>query len=294
MPNTLLTASVVARAALATLYENTVMLPLCARDYESEFVPGVGATVNVRKPAVFTAEEWNGTSINVQNATETSVPVVLDQHFDVSFAVTSIERTLKIVDFAEQFLNPALEAHAQGIDKAIIAAATAGFGGTSVGGDADPTEPWNDPKVLTDARTVLSENAVPLSDRYAVVGPRMAGEWTKSDWWGRFDQSGSTAALEEASMGPRKAGFTPYESQNITTNVGLAFHRSGLAFVSRPLALPTGAADKAIMSYKGVGLRVVFDYDMQKKQDICSIDVLYGIKVMDAARGLIIDGSASS
>lgn len=294
MANTLLTSSVVARAALATLYENTVMLPLCWRDFETEFVPGRGTTISVRKPAVFEAEDWNGTTINIQNATETSVPIVLNKHKDVSFAVTSVERTLKIEDFAAQFLVPALEAHAQAIDKDIIATATAGFAANSVGAPTDLSDPWNDPKVLTDARTLLSENAVPLSDRYAVVGPRMAGAWTKSDWWGRFDQSGSTAALEEASMGPRKAGFTPYESQNITTNVGIAFHRTGLAFASRPLALPSGAADASINSYKGVGLRVVFDYDMQKKQDVCSIDILYGIKVMDAARGCVIDGSSSS
>lgn len=293
MANTFITSSVVAQAALAHLYNNTVMLPLTWRDFENEFVPGAGATINIRKPGVFTAGAYNGSTITVQNMTETSTTLVLNKHMDVSFRVTSLDLTLSIKDFSEQLLQPALEAHAQGIDDAIIAALDAGGLG-SVGGAGDLGESWNDPRVLIDARTYLSERAVPLTDRYAVVGPRMAGEWLKDDHWQRVDASGDAEALRNASMGLRKAGFEPVESQNITTNAGYAFHKTAVAFASRPLALPKGAADASIMNYKGVGLRVVFGYDMQLKSDVCSIDVLYGVKVLDSARAVMIDGTASS
>lgn len=293
MANTFINATAVAQAALAHLYNNTVLLPLTWRDFEKEFVPGRGATINIRKPATFTAAAYNGSTITIQNATETSVPMTLDKHMDVSFAVTSADMTLKIEDFSAQLLAPALEAHAQKIDKDIIGALDAGGLG-SVGGSGDLSEPWYDPKVLIDARTYLSERAVPLTDRYAVAGPRMAGEWLKSDQWMRVDASGDSEALRNASMGLRKAGFEPVESQNITTNAGYAFHKTAIAFASRPLALPRGAADAAILDYKGVGLRVVFGYDMQLKSDVCSVDVLYGVKVLDAARAVMIDGTSSS
>ena len=39
---------------------------------------------------------------------------------------------------------------------------------------------------------------------------------------------------------------------------------------------------------------MVYDYNMNLKSDVISVDVLYGIKVMDTVRGVIIDGSASS
>lgn len=59
MANTLLTADIIARAALANLYETTVMAPLVHRDYEPEFANRVGDTITVRKPATFTAEEYS-------------------------------------------------------------------------------------------------------------------------------------------------------------------------------------------------------------------------------------------
>lgn len=293
MTNTFINSSVVARAALMHLYNSTVFLPLMWRDFEPEFVPGVGATVTIRKPATFTAEAYNGTTINKQAATEQSTSIVLDKWYDVSFAVTAKERALNIVDFSEQLLAPALEAHAQSIDDNIIKALDAAGLGT-VGGVTDGGSPWNDPKVLVDARTYLSERAVPLTDRRVVVGPRMSGEWLKDDNWQRVDASGDTRALAEASMGTRKSGFDPYESNNITTNAGYAFHKTAVAFASRPLPLPMSNQDASINNYKGVGLRVVFDYDMAAKSDICSIDILYGIKVLDTARAVMIDGTASS
>jgi hypothetical protein len=54
-----------------------------------------------------------------------------------------------------------------------------------------------------------------------------------------------------------------------------------MALVTRPLALPQGAAKCAIMNYDGLGLRVVFGYDMNKKVDTISIDMLCGVKLLD-------------
>ena len=54
MPNTFLTPSIIARAALATLYENTIMAALVYRDYENEF-QSVGDTITIRKPTTFVA-----------------------------------------------------------------------------------------------------------------------------------------------------------------------------------------------------------------------------------------------
>src|SRR5262245_18045058 len=100
MPNTFLTPTVIARAALATLYETTVMAQLVNHDYEEEFAARIGDTVNVRKPAVFQANAYvRDDGMQIQNALETSIPVRLNHFADVSFAVTTEELTLKIVDF---------------------------------------------------------------------------------------------------------------------------------------------------------------------------------------------------
>lgn len=290
MANTILTSSVVARAALATLYRNTVMLPLTYRDYEPEFQPGRGATVTIRKPATFTAEEYNGSTITIQNATEVGIPVVMNHHADTSFRVTSRERTLNIIDFNEQFLMPAMESIAQKVDRDILALRS---DITQSVGDGVTSEIWLDPKVLVDAGRELDQANVPESQRSVVVSPFMKAEWVKDPLFNRVDQSGSSQGLTKGAMGSEKFGFEPFMSQNIRDNVGIAFHKTAFAFVSRPLEIPAGAADASIVEYKGLGLRVVFDYDMQLKASVCSIDLLYGTKTLDAARAVKIDGSGS-
>ncbi len=307
MANIFLTPTVIARAALATLYETTVMAQLVHRDYEEEFAARIGDTVNVRKPAVFTAQEYvRADGITIQNAQETSIPVQLNHFADVSFAVTTEELTLRIEDFGVQLLNPAMEAIAQKIDRDILALRDDVLQEVGVIGQfaANPAGAnvydYDNPRTAIDARRVLNQRNVPSVDRYLVVGPEIEAKWLGDDLFNRADARGDTDGLREASLGRRVFGFDPYQTQNIkvpaqttgnsTTEVGVAFHRTAFALVTRPLVLPQGAANAAVASYKGFGLRVVMDYDIDKKQDVVSIDCLYGTKTLDKERAVLIKG----
>lgn len=66
-----------------------------------------------------------------------------------------------------------------------------------------------------------------------------------------------------------------------THKANLAFHKNAFALVTRPLANPIGGAQAAQENYKGLSCRVVYDYDMDKKSNICSIDLLCGVKTLD-------------
>ena len=308
MANTFLTPDVIARAALATLYETTVMSNLVYRDYEQEF-QNVGDTITIRKPTTFTAQEYNrATGITVQNATETGVPLTLNHFADVSFAVTSEDMTLNILDFGEQLLNPAMEAITQKIDRDLIAQSVADVtqevgvvGGTNPPLPGENEYAWDNPRVLIDAGRVLTQRSVPPTQRRAVIGPITQAAWLGDDLFTRADARGDTEGLREANLGRRVFGFDPYVTQNATppgtgagtpsTEVGLAFHQTAIALAFRPLALPRGAQNAAIANYKGFGLRVVYDYDIDKKQDVVSIDCLYGIKVVDPNRAVLIKGA---
>ena len=300
MANTFLTPDIIARAALATLYETTVMANLVYRNYENEFQK-VGDTITVRKPTTFTAEEYNrANGITVQNATETGVPLTLNHFADVSFAVTSEDLTLNIIDFQEQLLNPAMEAITQKIDRDLLALRDDISQEVGVVGGQN-TYAWDNPRVAIDARRVLTQNNVPTTERYLVEGPITTSKWLGDDLFNRADARGDTEGLREANLGRRVFGFDPYETQNIdvpaqtsgnsTTEVGIAFHRTALALAFRPLELPRGAQNAAIANYKGFGLRVVYDYDIDQKQDVVSIDCLYGTKVLDANRAVLIKGA---
>jgi hypothetical protein len=298
MANAILTPDVIAQAALANLYETTVMAALVHRDYEDVFANAVGDTITIRKPATFVAMEYNRSAgITVQDANESGIPMTLNHFADVSFAVTSEDLTLKITDFSERLLTPAMEAIAQKIDRDLLALRSDIVlqVGTTSG------ELWNDPRVLVAAGRELTKKSVPPSQRSAVVGPATAAEWLKGDLLSRADARGDTEGLHEASLGRRLYGFDPYETNNITvptpgtgistTEVGVAFHKTAFALAVRPLALPRGAANAAIANYKGYGLRVIYGYDMDKKQDVISIDVLYGTKTLDANRAVLIRGA---
>lgn len=298
MANTFLTPSTIARAALATLYETTLMASLVYRDYDADFAGKRGDTITVRKPAVFTALEFNRSAgITIQDATEDSLPVTLNHLADVSFAVTTEELTLEIDEFAERLLNPAMEAIVQKIDDDLLALRTdvSQTVGTVSG------ELWSMPQALIAAGRKLNQNKIPQQQRYAVVGPTMGAEWMKDELLHAADKRGDTEGLQEASLGRRLFGFDPYMHNGITvptagvgvptTEVGLAFHRTAFALVSRPLELPRGAAQAAVANYKGFGLRVVIDYDIDKKQDVVSVDTLYGCKTIAANRAVKIQGA---
>lgn len=300
MANTLLTPDIIARAALATLYENCVMASLVHREYEQEFRQ-VGDTITVRKPTTFVAEEYNRSAgITVQNATETGIPLTLNHFADVSFAVTSEDLTLNILDFQTQLLNPAMEAITQKIDRDILALRDDIVQEVGVVA-GDNQYAWSNPRVAIDARRVLTGQNVPSTERYLVTGPITTSRWLGDDLFNRMDARGDTEGLREANLGRRVFGFDPYESQNVdvpaqtsgnsTTEVGIAFHRTALALAFRPLELPRGAQNAAIANYKGFGLRVVYDYDIDQKQDVVSIDCLYGTKVLDANRAVLIKGA---
>lgn len=293
MANTFLTPDMIAREALATLYESTVMAQLVHRDYSQEFGGAVGDTVTIRKPATFTAEKFDRTSgITTQDATESSTSVTLDTLLDVSFAVTAEDLTLEIRDFGEQLLDPAMEAHAQAIDDEIL---TLRGDISAIVGDGSSANTWDDPRVLIDARRTLNEAKVPLTQRSAVVKPETAAEWLDDALFHQADQRGDTQGLQEANLGPRKFGFTPYEHNGITGDADVAFHRTAFALVSRTLALPQGAGEgrAAVVGYEGFGLRVVYDYDIDKKQDVVSLDYLIGVKTLDPNRAVLIHDTSS-
>lgn len=70
----------------------------------------------------------------------------------------------------------------------------------------------------------------------------------------------------------------------------LAFHRNAIALVTRPLALPMGASKAAIVSHNGLGVRVVYGYDQDTKTDTVSLDIIYGIKTLDASMAVKLVG----
>ena len=274
MANTFLTPDIIAREALMVLRNNAVMANLVHRDYSKEFTGAVGDTITIRKPATFEGKEFTG-DIVLQDATETGVPVKMDKHIDVSFAVTSAQMSLDIEDFSKQLLVPAMQAIQNKIDGYLLAKAAAVTNSVTA---TDAVQ--ND---IVDARAHLTKNAAPLTERNLVVGSDYEAKLLKTDLFVSAEKVGDEGtALREASIG-RKFGLDTYVDQNVdaTAIEGVAFHKNAFALVTRVPALPKGAANAATVDYDGFGLRVVYSYDINKKTDVVSIDLLCGAATLD-------------
>lgn len=297
---TYITPSVVAGSALATLYNTTVLAQLVHRDYDRDFDGKVGDTITVRKPAIFTVDEFDRSAgIQLQDPTEGSFTVSLNTIPDVSFAVTSEELTLEIEEFEERLLTPAAEAIAQYMDgilaETLVDTAAGVGGGGSVTGTGSSA--GDQQKAFRAARRVLGRNKLPMNQRYAVLSPEAVEEITGDEIVLKANESGSTQALREGSVG-RLSGIDTFESQVFGYGAddkgqadGVAFHRSAVTLVTRTLARPKGVADEqiSIKNYKGFGLRVIYDYDNTKKQDVVSLDLLYGKKAQEGREGGVVE-----
>jgi len=237
MANTLLTPSMIAREALATLYNKTVMLPLVHRDFTTD-VAKAGDTVTVRKPATFTANEFSS-SISVQDAAESSVAVVLDKHLDVSFAVTAKDLALKVSDFQAQFLDPAMEAIAQKVDKMLLSLYvdiynTSGTAGTTPSAVSDITVPGR----------ILDLASVPPSDRYLALDPYAKDKFLQIS--GFFDATSAADngdAVKNAILG-RKFGFETLLANNIAAHSNGDIAHTGTFAVNGAVA--AGATTMAV------------------------------------------------
>lgn len=284
MANTFLTPEIIAREALMVLRNNAVMASLVHRDYSSEFVAGVGDTVTIRKPASFEAKEYKD-AIEVQNATETGIPVTMNKHLDVSFSVTTKQLTMDIEEFSKQLLVPAMQAFADKVDQLLLGLKT------DITQKVPATEVvQND---VVDARAYLTKSAAPLADRRFVYGSDIETKLLKTDLFISAEKVGDEGtALRTASLGT-KYGMDFYVDQNadIAGVAAMAFHKNAFAFVTRPLALPQGAAKAAIVDYDGFGLRVVQDYDINTKTDTISIDMICGVKTLNPKLAALIESA---
>lgn len=210
MSNNLLSVNEIAKESLMRLQNNLVMGGLVYTDFEDVF-SNKGDTVNVRKPATFTAKEFT-TATEAQGINESTVAVKLDKIADVTVEVTSKELGLNIQDFGNQVIDGAMQALAQKIDADLLELYK---DVPYVSGTAGQT-----PAALADIANIgkaLNNNKVPFANRKLVIDPEAQAKLIILDAIAGADKSGSTQGLRDANMG-RVLGFDSYLDQNVVTH----------------------------------------------------------------------------
>jgi hypothetical protein len=98
-------------------------------------------------------------------------------------------------------------------------------------------------------------------------------------------QTVSAAALNDATMLVIGTASTGY-SQN------MVFHKNAFSLVTVPLVKPPGAVDVGRRSYKGYNVRVIPYYDGTNDVSNWRLDILYGVKTVDARLATRLRGTA--
>lgn len=358
MANNFITVKEVARQTLPRLIENLVFPNLIHKDYSNDFVSGKGAKIQVKKPVILEAKEFDESAgTTAQDVKEQSVTVTLDKLATVDVEFGAVERAVNVDDLNRLFIEPAAVALAQkinsdGLELYKDIPYTSGTAGTAPSTLA----------ALADVRKTLNAQKVPVSGRVAVWDTEADAKFTTIDAIVNAEKSGTTQALREGSIG-RVFGLDNYMSQAVKTHkkgtlsaavkpkaatskgaetltlsaasvtgtlvkgdiltilndtyvvketataaeneitvsiypalkkdvtastavtvmgdhtANLAFNPNAFAFVTRPLAAPSGV-ESYVTSYNGITLRVVKGYNMTYKREMLSMDVLYGYQTM--------------
>jgi len=108
MANTLLTISMITREALRVLENNLKFFRGVRKDFDDSFGrtgAKIGTVLNIRKPPRYVGRR--GQALQIEDATETFVPLALTTQYGCDLAFTSADLTLSIDDFADRFIKPA-------------------------------------------------------------------------------------------------------------------------------------------------------------------------------------------
>ncbi len=205
--NNFLTTKTIAREALPILESNLVFPALIYKDYSEDFSKQ-GDTIQVRKPPVYNASEFDG-EIDIQDINEGEVLVKLDKIADVSVELTAKEMALNAEDFTKQVIEPAMVAIAEKINADGLALYK------DVANIYTPES--GKPSSLSDlagGAKILNDNKAPLVGRSGVWNTEAIANFQVLPALVNAEKSGSTDALREGSVG-RVFGVDHFFSQQV-------------------------------------------------------------------------------
>lgn len=246
MANRVLTASIVAKAAVAILDNELVMARKVFRGYEEDFSGKAngyekGDTISIRRPADFTVRD--GAVASAQDVVEGKTTITVNKQKGIDFKFTSAQLTLDIKELSERVIRPAMVQLANQIDVDLhglykYVPNWVGTPGQTVNSFAD----------FSKGPERLDEGAAPQSDRTAVLAP--------SDHWGLV---GSQTALyvdtiAKPAYRQGSAGMIgnvdTYMTQNVATHTTGAF--AGTVLVDQAITAATTTYDAVKDSNKQV------------------------------------------
>jgi len=217
MANSFITIKDFARAALPRLIDQLVFPNLIYKDFSDDFAGMKGDTIQVRRPIVLEARDFDAQSgVEAQDIVESTVDVTLDKIATVDVGIEALQGATNVDDLTRLFIDPAAAALAAKINADGLELYKDVYASAGTAGETPATL-----QVMADARRLLNQSKAPVSGRSAVWDPDADAAFTSIDAIIHAEKSGSTQALREGSIG-RVMGMDHYMSQ------GVKYHQTGI------------------------------------------------------------------
>lgn len=242
MANSFLSIKNIARRALPRLIENLVFPNLIYRDYNEAFEVGKGATIQVRKPVILTATEFDETTgTSAQDVKEESVEVTLDKLATVDVEFGAISRATDVDSLDRLFIEPAAVALAEKINSDGLYLYKdipyyVGTAGTTPDGLDD----------FANAAKVLDNHKVPTTLRRGVWNPDAMAQFRQIGAIVNAEKSGTTAALRAGSIG-NIFGIDNYMAQGVKNVTSTAPTAGGTGATGYKVKTAVTADDDVIL-----------------------------------------------
>ncbi len=221
----------------------------------------IGSTYSIRKPNRYSVTD--GATLSEQDTTEATVALTIDKRKHVGMSFTQTDMTLKIQDFRERFIAPAMLPMANQVDVDCFALYKDIFSAVGTAGTT-PTAL----KTYLQAKAQLNNNGVPVGDlKTLLINPD--AEVEAVDFFkGLFNsQIRLDEIFKKGMIGKDTSGYDWYMTQNIPT------HTIG-AWVGTPLVNGSTTSGATTLVTDGWTGSVT---GLLKKGDIFTIAGVYAV-----------------
>lgn len=167
MAQTLLSPTAITREALRVLHQKLNFIGTINRQYDDSFAKSgakIGDDLKIRLPNEFSVR--TGRTLDVQDITESSVTLTVATQKGVDINFTSAELTMKLDDFSERYIEPAMARLASEMESDAMAMYKDVYNEVS---DVGATITLDD---VLEAAKVLTDNLAPNSNRILNLNTR--------------------------------------------------------------------------------------------------------------------------
>lgn len=211
MANTILTPTMVTRAALSILHQKLNFVGNINREYDDSFAQTgakIGSALKIRLPNEYTIR--SGATLTTQDTVETSTQLNVTTQKGVDLQFTSVDLTLSLQDFSARILEPAIAVVAANVEADALSMVN------DVYNTVDNTNTSITFGQLMQGRKKLVDSLAPNGDRYALLNTQDNADLVNA-LKGLFQDSVAIKEQYKEGMMGRTGGFDFYENTMMPT-----------------------------------------------------------------------------